>query len=133
MRSCARAAIIVRAVGGYGLPHCLRITVGTAEEVGLVVEALSAFMHRLPCVSLRRPRPVAELPGAEPLFRRLALIGVGLIGSSVARIARERGDLAAEVVACAPTARTLDAGRGTRASPTGWKKTRRAPWPAPTA
>ena len=34
----------------------------------------------------------------EPLFRRLALIGVGLIGSSVARIARERGDLAAEVV-----------------------------------
>jgi len=49
---------------------------------------------------------VAELPGAEPLFRRLALIGVGLIGSSVARIARERGDLAATVVACAPTART---------------------------
>ena len=25
--------IIVRPVGGYGLPHCLRITVGTAEEV----------------------------------------------------------------------------------------------------
>ena len=37
--------IIVRAVGGYGLPHCLRITVGTAEEVGLVVEAMGAFMH----------------------------------------------------------------------------------------
>ncbi|MDE2334698.1 MAG: prephenate/arogenate dehydrogenase family protein [Rhodospirillales bacterium] len=35
---------------------------------------------------------------AEPLFRRLALIGVGLIGSSVARVARERGDIAAEVV-----------------------------------
>jgi cyclohexadieny/prephenate dehydrogenase len=31
---------------------------------------------------------------AEPLFRRLALIGVGLIGSSVARIARERGGIA---------------------------------------
>ena len=44
----------------------------------------------------------------EPLFRRLALIGVGLIGSSVARIARERGDLAAEVVANARTQRTLD-------------------------
>ena len=43
---------------------------------------------------------------AEPLFRRLALIGVGLIGSSVARIARERGDLAATVVACAPSAKT---------------------------
>jgi cyclohexadieny/prephenate dehydrogenase len=45
---------------------------------------------------------------AEPLFRRLALIGIGLIGSSVARIARERGDLAAEVVANARTQKTLD-------------------------
>ncbi len=44
---------------------------------------------------------------AEPLFRRLALIGVGLIGSSVARIARARGDLAAEVVATARSAATL--------------------------
>ena len=45
---------------------------------------------------------------AEPLFRRLALIGIGLIGSSVARIARERGDLAAEVVVTARTAKTLE-------------------------
>jgi cyclohexadieny/prephenate dehydrogenase len=45
---------------------------------------------------------------AEPLFRRLVLIGIGLIGSSVARIARERGDLAAEVVANARTQKTLD-------------------------
>jgi cyclohexadieny/prephenate dehydrogenase len=44
----------------------------------------------------------------EPLFRRLTLIGAGLIGSSVARIARERGDLASEVVVNARTARTLD-------------------------
>ena len=44
----------------------------------------------------------------EPLFRRLALIGVGLIGSSIARIARERGDLAAELVVNARTQRTLD-------------------------
>ena len=36
--------IIVRPVAGYGLPHCLRITVGTAEEVGLVVDAMTAFM-----------------------------------------------------------------------------------------
>ncbi len=36
----------------------------------------------------------------DPVFRRLALIGLGLIGSSLARIARARGDLAAEVVAC---------------------------------
>ncbi len=28
-----RRGVIARPVGGYGLPHCLRITVGTAEEV----------------------------------------------------------------------------------------------------
>jgi cyclohexadieny/prephenate dehydrogenase len=44
----------------------------------------------------------------EPLFRRLALVGIGLIGSSVARIARERGDIAGEVVVNARTAATLD-------------------------
>ncbi len=36
--------IIVRKVGGYGLPHCLRITVGAAEEVGLVIDAFADFM-----------------------------------------------------------------------------------------
>ncbi|MGE0226725.1 MAG: prephenate/arogenate dehydrogenase family protein [Acetobacteraceae bacterium] len=45
---------------------------------------------------------------AEPLFRRLALLGIGLIGSSVARIAKERGDLAAEIVVNARTQKTLD-------------------------
>ena len=45
---------------------------------------------------------------AEPVFRRLALIGIGLIGSSVARIAKQRGDLAAEVVANARSQATLD-------------------------
>lgn len=40
-----RRGIIVRKVGGYGLPHCLRVTVGTGEEVGLVVDALTAFMR----------------------------------------------------------------------------------------
>jgi histidinol-phosphate aminotransferase len=37
--------IIVRGVRGYGLPHCLRITVGTAEEVLAVIEGLTAFMQ----------------------------------------------------------------------------------------
>jgi cyclohexadieny/prephenate dehydrogenase len=45
---------------------------------------------------------------AEPLFRCLTLIGIGLIGSSVARVARARGDLAAEIVVTARTPRTLD-------------------------
>jgi cyclohexadieny/prephenate dehydrogenase len=43
-----------------------------------------------------------------PIFKRLALIGIGLIGSSVARIAMQRGDLAGEVVATARTQATLD-------------------------
>jgi len=38
--------LIVRRVGSYGLPHCLRITVGTAEECTLVIEALSDFMKQ---------------------------------------------------------------------------------------
>jgi histidinol-phosphate aminotransferase len=36
--------LIVRRVAGYGLPHCLRITIGTAEECGLVAETLARFM-----------------------------------------------------------------------------------------
>jgi len=43
-----------------------------------------------------------------PIFKRLALVGIGLIGSSVARIAMQRGDLAAEVVATARTGKTLE-------------------------
>ncbi|MBR0659162.1 histidinol-phosphate transaminase [Neoroseomonas oryzicola] len=37
--------LIVRAMGGYGLPQCLRITIGTAEECTMVIDALTAFMH----------------------------------------------------------------------------------------
>ena len=35
--------IIVRKVGAYGLPHCLRITIGTAEETGFLLDGLTAF------------------------------------------------------------------------------------------
>jgi cyclohexadieny/prephenate dehydrogenase len=44
----------------------------------------------------------------EPVFRRLALLGIGLIGSSVARVAMEGRELAGEVVANARTQATLD-------------------------
>jgi len=37
--------LIVRAMSGYGLPACLRITIGTAEECTMVIDALTAFMH----------------------------------------------------------------------------------------
>jgi cyclohexadieny/prephenate dehydrogenase len=43
----------------------------------------------------------------EPLFARVALIGVGLIGSSLARVLR-RDRLAGEIVACARRQETLD-------------------------
>jgi cyclohexadieny/prephenate dehydrogenase len=44
----------------------------------------------------------------EPVFHRLTLIGVGLIGSSVARIAHERRDIAGEIVVTARSQKTLD-------------------------
>ncbi|WP_270934727.1 prephenate/arogenate dehydrogenase family protein [Falsiroseomonas oryzae] len=50
--------------------------------------------------------PFSGPPG--PLFDRLCLLGIGLIGSSIARIARARGDIARTVVAHARSAATLD-------------------------
>lgn len=44
---------------------------------------------------------------AEPVFERLCLVGIGLIGSSIARVARKRGDLARVVVATARRPETL--------------------------
>jgi histidinol-phosphate aminotransferase len=38
--------ILVRAMGGYGLPACLRITVGTETETRAVVGALEGFVAR---------------------------------------------------------------------------------------
>lgn len=40
------SGIIVRKVGGYGLPHCLRVTIGTSEEVGLAIDAFAEFMRQ---------------------------------------------------------------------------------------
>jgi len=37
--------IIVRAMGGYGLPDCLRITIGTEDEMRAVVKAMSDFLE----------------------------------------------------------------------------------------
>ncbi|MGG5819149.1 prephenate/arogenate dehydrogenase family protein [Falsiroseomonas sp. HW251] len=46
--------------------------------------------------------------GATPLFDRLCLLGVGLIGSSIARVAKQRGDVARTIVAHARTPATLE-------------------------
>jgi cyclohexadieny/prephenate dehydrogenase len=47
-------------------------------------------------------------PPAKPIYRRLALIGIGLIGSSIARVVRREG-LATEIVAAAASARSREA------------------------
>jgi len=44
---------------------------------------------------------------SQPLFDRAALIGIGLVGSSLARVLRQ-GGLAREIVACARRPATLD-------------------------
>jgi cyclohexadieny/prephenate dehydrogenase len=44
----------------------------------------------------------------RPLFRRLTIIGLGLIGSSVARVAQRRRDIATEVVATDSSAAVLE-------------------------
>ena len=36
--------ILVRQMGGYGLPHCLRISIGTEEEMRAVADAVAAFL-----------------------------------------------------------------------------------------
>ncbi|HYM32086.1 MAG TPA: prephenate/arogenate dehydrogenase family protein [Candidatus Cybelea sp.] len=46
----------------------------------------------------------------RPLYDRLALIGIGLIGSSIARVARREG-LAREIVAAAPSEATREAAK----------------------
>lgn len=36
--------ILVRQVGAYGLPTCLRITIGTQEEMDLVIQAIKSYI-----------------------------------------------------------------------------------------
>ena len=44
---------------------------------------------------------------AEPLFNRLCLVGIGLIGSSIARVAKKRGDIAKTIVVTTRRPETL--------------------------
>jgi histidinol-phosphate aminotransferase len=44
-QSLRASGVIVRHVKSYGLPSCLRITIGTDEECDLVAEILNAFAH----------------------------------------------------------------------------------------
>ena len=58
-------------------------------------------------MSLERPSEDAK----SPIFQRLALIGIGLIGSSVARVARQKG-LVREISIATRSEATLETARG---------------------
>ncbi len=88
--------LILRQTTAYKLPNALRMTVGTEEANRLVVARAQGIFGE------SRRDAVAK---SAPLFNRLALIGVGLIGSSIARAARAQGAVR-EIVASARSAAT---------------------------
>ena len=79
-------------MAAYGFPNALRLTVGTEEANRGVVAALADFLEKLTM--------------AAPLFDRIALIGIGLIGSSLARVIRREG-LAGHIAIATRSAETL--------------------------
>ena len=38
--------IVIRRMGGYGFPNCLRITIGLEDEMRAVVDALASYLGR---------------------------------------------------------------------------------------
>ena len=90
--------LILRRVDAYGLPDALRLTVGDEEANGLVVGGSARFLKAASMPERLGP------PRETPLFERIALVGLGLIGSSIARAARHL-NLARTIVA-------IDAERG---------------------
>ena len=85
--------LVLRQVGVYKLPNALRMSVGTEEANRLVVAALKNCW----------PERHDAVKQSAPLFNRLALIGTGLIGSSIARAARAQNAVR-EIVATAQSA-----------------------------
>ena len=70
--TCAPSGIIVRRVAGYGLPHCLRITIGDEASCRRVAHAIGQFKAAWPAMA-------GEPARDRELYRRVALIGLGLI------------------------------------------------------
>jgi len=113
--------ILTRKMGAYHLPEWLRTRSGPRTRCGTVVATLRDSSHH-----------------DGPAFERVALIGIGLIGSSLARVLR-RDRLAGEIVACARNQATRDtalalglADRATKmpprrcAAPISWSSPRRS-------
>ena len=77
-----KEGVIVRPMTSFGMEHALRVTIGTPEE--------NRTLRQSPQESAGR--------GQGRVIRRLALLGLGLLGGSVAKAARADG-LAREIVA----------------------------------
>ena len=90
--------LIVRRVASYKLPHCLRITVGDEASCRRVAHAVAQFKG---CALM------------AVIYNRVALIGLGLIASSMAHAMRA-GGLAGEIVGYAKSAETRASGAGDR-------------------
>src|SRR5260221_172040 len=80
-----------------------------AQDGRLSPARMAAHHHRDRARDARRHRRVAQIPRIMTVlaFERVALIGIGLIGSSLARVLR-RDRLAGEIVACARNPATRD-------------------------
>ena len=68
--------IIVRQLGSYKLPHALRMTIGLEHENRAVLDALARICWAL------------GMRMTKPMFEQVALIGIGLIGSSLSHAMR---------------------------------------------
>jgi histidinol-phosphate aminotransferase len=117
-----RHGVIVRPMGFYGFPCHVRVTVGTMAENRRFVAALVRVLAEAAgkrggggadAGEPRRVAPAGETPssgGAKPLFERMAVIGVGLIGGSLALAAKQAG-LVGRVVGCGRSAENLATAR----------------------
>ena len=104
-----KRGLVLRALNNYGLPHALRMTIGTEEANRLVADGLREFM-------------ALQMSAAPLISTAIALIGFGLIGGSIARAARAQG-LVGEIVTTARSAENARAGRSNSVSsmPWSWK------------
>jgi histidinol-phosphate aminotransferase len=119
-----RRGVIVRPMGAYRFPRHIRVSVGTMDENRLFVAALERVLSGTTGeASAWIPEPQPEAAGAavrpesegaggraRPPFARMAVIGVGLIGGSLALAARRAG-LVTEIVGCGRNAENLRVAR----------------------
>jgi histidinol-phosphate aminotransferase len=116
-----RHGVIVRPMGAYRFPRHIRVSVGTMDENRRFIGALEHAIAGSKAVTPYRHAgaPEAGSPDTlplggrssvaaptQPLVDRMAIIGVGLIGGSLALAARRSG-LVGEVVGCGRNAENL--------------------------